>query len=327
MNRYVFFASSEEYFNVGYREIMDLPCVHYQTDYLRSPNKILKALHSLHNFRGIAKRVDLPLKAIWYKKYFDEPYSEGSQYIFVFFYQWSWICQKGFVEYLRTHYPGCKCVLFLQDVNNAKRLDMPCVKKTFDHVMLFERNYAKQCGIEYYPLVYCEGMTEYHPTERPIDLLFVGGAKGRYEKLKAIYDRLSKEGVNCQFYLSRIDQEVLQSNSGIHIVDNVAYKDNIMLLKQAKCVLDIIPEGSNCNTLRMSEAICYGNRVLTNNMYITREEYYSPELISVYSSADDINVSFFKKPYTEADYCYKEKISPVALLRHLDDVFARDSNR
>ena len=321
MNRYIFFASSEEYFNVGYGDIMDLSNVHYQVDYLYNTNKILKVIHSIHNFRGIAKKIDLPLKKLWYKKYFPETFIDGTQYIFIFFFQWHRICQEGFINYLREHYPKCKCVLFLQDINNAKKLDISCMKKIFDHVMIFERNYAEQNRIEYYPLVYCEGLKEYHSKERPIDLLFVGGAKGRYEKLKSIYIRLCKEGINCQFYLSRIDQKIDEAYQGIHIVDNVDYYDNIMLLKQSKCVLDIVPKGTNCNTLRMSEAICYGNRVLTNNKYIVDEKYYNPEYISVYSTPEDIDISFLKKAYYDIDYHYKENISPFAFLNHLNELF------
>lgn len=322
MNRYIIFASAEKYFDVGYSEIRNSPNVHYQTDYLYKPGKIRKALHSLHNFRGIAKKVNIPGKSIWYHQYFTEKFDPQYRYIFLFFSQWHKICCDGFVKYLKKNYTGCKCVLFLQDINNAKKLDMGLMKKTFDHIMIFEKNYAKECGIEYYPLVYCEGLREIPLYgERPIDLLFVGGAKGRYDKLKSIYDRLESEGINCQFYLSKIDQKIVDCDPGIHIVDIIEYEDNIRLLKKSKCVLDIIPPGTDCNTLRLSEAICYGNRVLTNNKNIVNEDFYSSELISVYSSSDDIDVEFLKKPYVEVDFRYKDKISPEALLKHLENTF------
>ena len=322
MRRYVFFASDEKYFDVAYSEIRNLPNVHYQSGYLYKPGHFRKVLHSLHNFRGIARIVDIPMKKVWYGQYFSEKYNPKLQYFFVFFAQWHKICSNGFVRYLKRKYPGCKCILFLQDVNNAKKIDMDLMKKTFDHVMLFERNYAKKCGIEYYPLVYSEGLKDIPlNAERPIDLLFVGGAKGRYGRLKKIYDRLSNEGVNCQFYLSRMDQKVETDDQGIHIVDNVAYEDTIRLLKKSKCVLDIIPSGTDCNTLRLSEAICYNNRLLTNNTNIVKEPFFNPDLISVYSNADDIDIDFLKRDYTGVDYHYKDKISPVAFLRHLDQLF------
>ena len=322
MNRYIIFATNEKYYEVGYSEIKRMQNVHFQSDYLYKPGKIRKVLHSLHNFRGVAKLVDIPGKSIWYHQYFAEKHNPNYQYIFLFFHRWQKICCNGFVDYLRKKYPGCKCVLFLQDIDYARKIDMNLVKRTFDHVMLFEKNYAKQCGIEYYPLVYCEGLREIPlDGERPIDLLFVGGAKGRYDKLKKIYDRLESEGINCQFYLSRMDQEILEDEPGIHIVDTVEYEDNIRLLKKSKCVLDIIPSGTDCNTLRLSEAICYRNRVLTNNKNIVNEEFYRTDLISIYSNSDDIDVEFLKKPYTGVDYHYKDKISPEALLKHLENIF------
>ena len=315
------FAALEDYYRVGYGDIIGKPGVHYQPDFLSSPTKIKRILHTLHNFRGIARVVNLPFKSLWYRHYFSQEYREDDQYMFIFFSRWHRICECGFISYLRRNYPGCKCVLFLQDINNAKKLDIQRMKDLFDHVMLFERNYARECDVEYYPLVYCEGLKEVPAGPRDIDLLFVGKAKGRYDLLKKIYDRLSSNGIYCEFYLSQIDQKVDPADTGIHIVDKVPYEDNIRLLKRSKCVLDIIPPGTDCNTLRMSEAMYYNNRVITNNLNIVKEEYYSPELISLYTDPEEMDLEFLKKDYENVVYPLKDRISPDAFLAHLDAVF------
>lgn len=321
MNRYIIFASHHDYFRVAFDDVIGIPGVHYQPDFLYSTTRLKKILHSLHIFRGISKKITPPLREIWYKQYFPEECKEGTQYYFVFFFGWHRICGNGFLKFLRERFPGCKCILYLCDLNEAKKLDMEKMKKLFDHIMLFERNYAEQCGVEYFPLVYSEGLKDIPMKERDIDLLFVGKAKGRYDFLKRVYDRLTANGVHCEFYLSHIDQKVDQTQSGIHIVDHVPYEDNIRLLKRSKCVLDIVPPETNCNTLRMSEAMYYNNRVITNNVHIVDEEYYSPELISLYTNPEDIDLDFLKKEYKDVNYPLKENISPNAFLRHLDEVF------
>ena len=321
MNRYIFFASHHDYFRVAFDDVIGIPGVHYQPDFLYSTTRFKKILHSLHIFRGISKKIIPPCREIWYKQYFPEEYKKNDQYYFVFFFGWHRICYNGFLKFLRERFPGCKCILYLCDLNETKKLDMGIMKELFDHVMLFERNYAEKCGVEYYPLVYSEGLKDVPMKDRDIDLLFVGKAKGRYDFLKKIYDRLTESGVRCEFYLSNIDQPVDRSSSGIHIVDHVPYEENIRLLKRSKCVLDIVPPETNCNTLRMSEAMYYNNRVITNNRHIVDEVFYSPDLISVYSSADDIDIAFLQREYGNVCYTGKDQISPKAMLNHLDDLF------
>lgn len=320
MSRYIFFASDGEYYRAAYRDILDMDNVRFQVDYLSSSSKVLKILHSLHCFRGLAKYVKLPLRSIWYKFYCPEDPVPGATYFFIFFYRWNTICENGFLDYLRKRYPGCKCILYLQDIDAARKINIDQSKKIFDHVMIFEKNFAKEHGIEYYPLVYSKDADGAEPFERTIDLLFVGKAKGRYETLQSIYDRLTKEGINCQFYLSKMDQEVEDPRSGIHILDIVPYEKNISLLKKSKCILDIVPKGTNCNTLRVNEAICYGNRILTNNKFILEEKYYNAQFISVYQAFNDIDIAFLKQPYETVEYHYIEKLSPKTLLRHLEKV-------
>lgn len=319
MRKYVIFSGDEEYLHVGYSDICNQDNVVYKTQYLYHPTKIRKLLNIAHYHSYIAKKIDLPLKKIWYKQYYPIPFCNGEEYVFIFFSRWQLIFNSGYLQYLREKYPGCKCVLFLQDIDKARMLDIQYEKTLFDHIMVFERNFADKNGIEYYPLVYG---AEYNDTgeDRSIDLLFVGKAKGRYKLIKQIYDRLSKSGINCQFYLSYMDELPDASETGIHIVDFVPYEENVRLLKKSKCVLDIVPANTNCNTLRLSEAIVYNIKVLTNNTAIKNEEFYSEALISTYTSPDDIDVEFLKMPYSDVDYKFKEKISGKAFLQHLDQV-------
>ncbi|MBO7341051.1 MAG: hypothetical protein J6U87_00040 [Clostridia bacterium] len=218
---------------------------------------------------------------------------------------------------MRKNYPGCKCVLFLCDVACARKLDMEKQKKLFDHIMVFERNFAKEHGIAHYPLVYSDFRHDAPPEGKDIDLLFVGWAKGRYQLLKQIYDRLTAEGVNCQFYLTKLDEEV-PPESGIHTADWVPYPQYISLVKRAKCLLDIIPPNTDCCTLRASEAMAYNCKILTNNTRIANEAFYDPDSVSAYASPEEIDVEFVKREYAvpERDEHVKN-MGPLALLQYL----------
>ena len=315
MRRYVIFGASNDYFKVAYNDIPKVEGAVYLPGFLPKASTIGRKIHT-----AIAVRGKFPLRKLWYKSYFYEKYQNKDEYIFIFFHNWKSIFQNGYLDYLRKKYPECKCVLFLGDINLARTLNIDEEKGRFDHIMVFEKNFAKEHNIEYYPLVYSDFRDTINSEEKIIDLVFVGWAKGRYKFLKEIYDRLSANGVNCQFYLSKLDEEV-PKNSGIHAVDWVPYSQNIELLKKAKCLLDIVPPNTDCNTLRVNEALSYKCNILTNNSKIVSEEFYNPKNISLYTSPEDIDIEFLLKTYENPDYDgYIDKMTPKALIQHLDKI-------
>jgi hypothetical protein len=320
MRHYRIFGSTNDYFLASYRDITEVEGAVYQPEFLPGCPTLVKKLHTAHCLVPFAVKNKLPLRKLWYKKYFSGKYRAGDEYVFVFFYPWHTICQNGYLDYLRKNYPGCKCVLFLCDIDCARRLNIEEEKKRFDHVMVFERFFARAHGIEYYPLVYSDYRNEVSSEKKDIDLLFVGWAKGRYKLLRQIYDRLTTNGVNCQFYLTKLDEEV-PVDCGIHTRDWVPYAEYIELVKRAKCILDIVPPNTDCSTLRVNEALSYKCKILTNNERIVFEEFYDPESISAYPSPDEIDIDFVRRPYNSPDYNgYIKGMTPGALIRHLNKV-------
>lgn len=320
MRHYTIFGSPNDYWVESYRDINKVSGAVYQAGFLPECSSIVRKIHSAHCTASFSAKRKMPLRKIWFSRYFSEKYISGDEYVFVFFYNWFPIFQNGYIEYLKKQYPGCKCVLLLCDINAAGKLDMDEEKKRFDHVMIFERNFAKKHDIEYYPLVYSDYRNEVDIAKKTIDLLFVGWAKGRYTLLKRIYDKLTAAGINCQFYLTKTD-EAISTDSGIHVADWIPYSQYIDLLKKAKCLLDIVPPNTNCNTLRVNEAMSYKCKILTNNAQIVSEDFYDPKSVSIYAEPEEIDVVFLREQYNAPEYDgYITKLTPQALIEHLNSV-------
>lgn len=320
MRYYTIFGSPNDYWIKSYNDISKVDGAIYQAGFLPSVSIFIRKLHSAHCTTPFAVKMKLPFRKLWFSHYSPIKYKEGNEYVFVFFYEWFPIFQNGYIKYLRKHYQGCKCVLLLCDINLARKLNIKDEKKRFDHIMVFERTFAKENSIEYYPLVYSDYRHEVNPMEKEIDLLFVGWAKGRYKFLKKIFDYLTSNGVNCQFYLTKIDEEV-SADSGIHIVNWVPYYQYVELLKKAKCLLDIVPQETDCNTLRVNEALSYKCKILTNNTKIIFEEFFNSQNISTYVKPEEIDIDFLKATYEAPDYDgYITKLTPKALINHLNNV-------
>ncbi len=320
MRYYTIFGASNDFWRASYKDTEKVEGAIYQAGFLPGVSTLTRKLHSAHCCTPFAVKHRLPLRRLWFGRYAPVKFQDGNEYVFIFFSSWFPIFQNGYIEYLRKKYPGCKCVLLLGDINSARKLDMEEEKRRFDRVMVFERFFAKEHGLEYYPLVYSDFRHEVKREEKTIDLLFVGWAKGRYKLLKQIYDRLTENGVNCQFYLTKLDEEV-PAESGIHTADWVPYPDYLALLKQAKCLLDIVPPNTDCNTLRVNEAMSYKCKILTNNARIVSEEFFDPASISVYQTPEEIDVDFLRSDYNDPDYDgYILNMTPKALVDHLNDV-------
>ena len=327
MRHYIIFGAVNDYLKASYKDISDAHGAIYQTEFLPDSPTWIKKIHTAHCLSSVAVKKKLPLKKLWYKKYYSKPYQKSDEYVFVFLNLWAPIFQNGYINYLKEKYPGCKCVLFLCDINNARKLNIEEEKKRFDHIMVFERNFAKEHNIAYYPLVYSDFRDEVNLEEKTIDLLFVGLAKGRYKFLKQIYDRLTASGVNCQFYMTKLDKEGPQA-SGIHTMDYVPYSQYLELLKKAKCLLDIIPPDTDCNTIRVNEAMSYKCKILTNNEKIVFEEFFDPKSISIYQNLENIDIDFLLEQYVDTDYDgYITKMGPKALTQYLDKVLFEQGDK
>lgn len=318
-DNYVIFADDDDHIKVMYHDVLKQGNVVFLGDYLQNESKIAEFLFMVHYSSKINNAIKLPFKKIWFSKHFQYTFNNNSRMVFVFLHQWHRIIQNGYIEYLREQYPGCICILYLQDINGAKRFDIDEEKKRFDKILVFEKNFAREHEIEYYPLVYSEVLQDEGYSPRTSDIIFIGRSKGRLPLIDSICKRLSHNNVNFDFYLSDVEPSHSSYNGAIHIIKPMSNYENVRTVKKSKCILDIVPPNTDCNTLRVSEAIAYGVKILTNNIHITEEPFYNPKYISVYTTADDIDVDFLKEEYEPVDYKYKDKISPIQLLKYISD--------
>ena len=85
--------------------------------------------------------------------------------------------------------------------------------------------------------------------------------------------------------------------------------------------MDIVPQDTDCNTLRVNEALSYKCKILTNNVKIVSEEFYDPKNILTYTDPENIDPAFLLEDYANPDYNgYITKMTPKALTDHLDKV-------
>ena len=85
MRHYVIFGSSNDYYRASYRDILEVEGARYLADFLPTRSKFLRKIHTAHCLTPFAVRKKLPLRKLWYKKYFREPYKDGDEYVDTYF--------------------------------------------------------------------------------------------------------------------------------------------------------------------------------------------------------------------------------------------------
>lgn len=140
----------------------------------------------------------------------------------------------------------------------------------------------------------------------------------RLDTLNKIYDRLSRT-INCDFRLVGVEDES-SVHSGITCNQPLPYSQVLDLIADTNCVLEIMNESQQGNTLRSKEAICFNKRLLTNNANIVNNPYYNPRFIQYFSKPEDIRLDWFEKD-VQVDYGYQGEYSPRAFLKLLEKDF------
>ena len=112
---------------------------------------------------------------------------------------------------------------------------------------------------------------------------FLGNKKNRINEInqiKAICDNVSKNS-----YWKVVENEK----------DYVPYIDYLSIMINSKCIVDVIIPGQTGLSLRPMEALFFNKKLITNNLYIKKMDFYHPNNIFIIGIDNDIK-NFMKLP-------------------------------
>ena len=130
----------------------------------------------------------------------------------------------------------------------------------------------------------CDGQTD-----MKYDFFFCGKDKGRKELLQEMQTLLSSFGT-CKF--------IIPGNTGV-----IPYPSYIEEMKKSRVLCDVTQKNQSGLTLRVLEAIFFSKKLITNNLFIEKYDFYNPSNILIYTdhtTRDDIH-TFLMKPYEPVD--------------------------
>lgn len=279
-------------------------------------NTFLKKLYKLHFSNKINKKLWIPFKNLW-KNFFvvkPEDLCSGENYII---FQGNIKFSPKYIKILKKNY-NVKIILYLPDTvkmlgigDNKKDFDRYVSYYMIDECYSFDNEDCKKYNMNFFDM-YSSYILNREFNEDGI--LYVGNCREekRHKLLLELLEKLNGN-VKCKFYLSNVSKDNVRNDIQIVYNKYLPYEDITGLIKESKCILEIVNSYQSGNTLRFKEAICFNKKLITNNKNVIYSQYYDPNYIYIFDSINDIDCNWIFNN-VNVDYKYNGEFSPINFL-------------
>jgi hypothetical protein len=270
-------------------------------------NKFLSFLHRIHLSERINNFINLPFKRFWFK-YYVNFYLLKKNTICVFYDHNYLVFNEMFLKFLSKK--GCFLVLLRYNSHHLSRIP---TYRHFKLIYSYDESDCREFGFIHFLGLYSK--ISFKKNMPNNDVVFFGVDKGRKDLLLALYDKMIKNGISCDFLIRNISQKDI-GNRKI-CTERVSYYDLLPKIIGSSCMLEIISPGASGYTIRTIEAIIYNKKLITNNELITKFPFYNPQFMHIIKTVDDLDISFIKNDI-KVEYRYDGRFSPVYLLADIE---------
>lgn len=223
---------------------------------------------------------------------------------------------------IRKNNPDARIVIYCWNIVVANYI-LEAAKKFKCELYSFDKLSAIQYNIKYnkqpYPVKKVISNCSCRPTT--YDVMFVGYDKNRTETIQDIASKIKSENLASKIiirkytrfpFLHPFSKKI--NNTEIRY-KQFKYSKTVSLIKQSKCLLEIVPQGQTALTIRVAEALAFKKKLITNNSSITKEPFYNKNNIYIYGEDSRSIKEFLDLPYVDQHN--------FAMEHNLDDWFDR----
>jgi len=155
------------------------------------------------------------------------------------------------------------------------------INRDLCEVWSFDKGDCERFGMEYNSQFYFSRIPR--NSQKPIyDAYFIGLDKGRYTLLDRLKNELSGQGISCRFDIVKDGHSI---ENGTY-TDRQSYSEIISTIERTRALVDIVQEGQRGMTLRSMESLFFNKCLITNNLFVAEEPFYSPERVFLLGKDD-----------------------------------------
>lgn len=288
------------------------------SDVYHIKNPFLNKLHKIHFSYKISTKVELPCKSIW-NRYccISELLSDNSKEYFIIVVNNAIHKIDGKLLKKYSLDKNIHTIMLFLDAycKFPKNVRKQIEKAGFEKKYSFQKSDCEQYGFEYINTLYSRADIAKRKNDEALsDLYFVGADKGRIDDIYSIYQRVSSQGLKCDFTVvvnKKNQKKYAQKYQGMNIVSKrLGYLEILDGIANTKCILEICQRGQDGLTMRFYEALFYNKRLITNNKSALVHPMYNKDYMLVTSDDFSFDISFLNRTDT-IDYHYNNEMSPI----------------
>lgn len=216
----------------------------------------------------------------------------------------------------RGRHTNVKLYALVTDSMHAESPHMQLVRRklfspVWEKVLTYDKYDAKEYGFTWFGYTYYSSFDFVSQDSRRADLYYSGYNKGNREMLVLDVLKSGKNaGAECRF-------DVVSDKPGaggdlVYLKNRISYPEVVSRVKASNCILEILQEGQQAQSIRYFEAIVYNKKLLTNNCHLEELPFYNSHFMRCFRDASEIDWNWVKKP-EDIDYQYDGSFSPVYL--------------
>lgn len=257
----------------------------------------------LYNYSQIAKLVDI------------KPAKKNTKNCYIIYARLLEIYGPGLLTYLKKADKNGVYICYLGDVSDSFTFNIKDIKEKCDVVFSCDRKDAKKNNILFLQAPY--SLIKPQSNNIKYDVLFVGSAKNRLDKIITAYELLEKNGFSSVFYITDVEENRKRYKEKIHYNHYLNYEEVLSLLFQSKCVLEILQEDADSTTTRYSEAMVYKKYLLTDSKYL-REQKENPSNIICLDYSDNTDFERIRQALDFDNTKYLNELSIKTMVKTIE---------
>lgn len=307
-----FICPGSDYGNTMWYDVGDMDCAVVFDSPIRTSNALIKFAHHAHFSFRINNIFELPLQTLWRRLYPLNNVKLDKEKKYCVIYTDISACRTD-TKYLKrlAEQSNVKLVLMLVNIMKKKNKIINRRIYYFDEIYTFDSMDAEKYNFLYHPYNYSKQDIEDNATVTS-DALFVGGAYNRLEMLHKVYLEIVNAGGVADFYITGVKKKDMKYN-GIHYNERLNYSEVLKHIARTRCIVEVVSEEQRGCTLRFMEAVCYGKKLITNNVSAMESKFYCEDMIRVTKDLENVDIDFLRRD-TKTQYGYTDEFSPKHLI-------------
>ena len=210
------------------------------------------------------------------------------------------------LKWINEEVPKEKITLWLWNIP-SKKIDR---MEKYANIACFDEEYCKKQGYKFIHQFYFENI-KIKQDKQIYDFVYVGSNKNRFTILNDLADYATTSKLNFKICLyDPFCDTVKTTKTGIvRINRKLSYEELLGLIAQSKAIVEINSQFQRGLTLRALEALFLKRKLITNNKYITKFDFYdSNNIYILQNETKDLKI-FLDSEYEEIENKIKDNYS------------------